>query len=114
MIYTIDRGHPLVSAVLLAAHATLAKPIETMLKILEETVPIQQIWLDVAEHPEEVAAPFHGATAKTRRGVLVTCYKTIRRVRGLDHCQTVEILQDSEEFADAESQAIISTLTEDT
>ena len=113
MVYSIDREHPLVAAVLSAADTSLSKPLDAMLRIIEETVPIEQIWLDAAEHPDDAAAPFHGTTSKARRSVLVTFYETIRRIRGTSHLETIELLQNCEEFADDEAQAIISTLVED-
>ncbi|TFH12137.1 MAG: ATP-binding protein, partial [Lentisphaerales bacterium] len=58
-IYQINRTHPAVRTALLAA-GKIAPEIESMLRILEETVPIQQIWLDVAEQARDVAKPYDG------------------------------------------------------
>ncbi len=51
--HSIDRAHPAVEAVL-SACPTQADLIQTMLKILEETVPVQRIWLDAMEQKESL------------------------------------------------------------
>ena len=109
VIYKVDRYHPVVRAVLAEA-GTKSPGIETMLRIIEETVPVQQIWLDVTESPQEVAAPFHGSQSKERRIVISTAYDTVRRNLGLSHEQTVERLSSWEEFSDDETLAILASL----
>ena len=48
VVYTVNREHPLVARALEASGE--ARPvIEAMLRLLEETVPVRQIWLDAAE-----------------------------------------------------------------
>ncbi|WP_374275843.1 ATP-binding protein [Brevundimonas sp.] len=46
--YRIDTGHPAVAAVLDGA-GELDAPLRAMLRVIEDTVPVQQIWLDTAE-----------------------------------------------------------------
>ena len=49
--YRVNRDHPLISA--LSEEAGLQKPVvERALRLLETTVPVHRIWLDVAEKPE--------------------------------------------------------------
>lgn len=56
-IYRINRSHPLV--VNLSSAETMNRDhFETLLRLLEETVPIEQIWLDIAEMPREPASPY--------------------------------------------------------
>ena len=109
VVYRIDREHPLVQAVLVEAK-TRKPALETMLRIIEETVPVQQIWLDAAESQENTAAPFHGAQPSERRFVVTTAYDTIRRNLGLGHKETVERLSSWEEFSDDETLAILASL----
>jgi hypothetical protein len=61
--YRLDRDHPLLSA-FLTPPGTSKKDAETLFRLIEETVPVEQIWLDSAETPELRASPFHGATEK--------------------------------------------------
>lgn len=57
--YRIDLTHPLVASAL--ADAGAATPaIRALLRVLEETVPVQQIRLDATEHPEQQARPLEG------------------------------------------------------
>lgn len=109
VIYKIDREHPVVKAVL-AEVGTTKPAFEAMLRIIEETVPVQQIWLDAAESPEDTAAPFHGAQSTERRVVITTAYDAVRRNFGLTHQETVERLCCWEEFSDDETLAILATL----
>lgn len=111
--YRINRNHPIVSAVIGEVDRVIADTLEAMLRVIEETVPVQQIWLDAAENPEDNSAPFHGSSARERRAVLLTTYQAIRRNRVTNHEETLDILRGCEEFADEEAHAIIATLGED-
>ena len=59
MRYRIEDSHPSVAAVLESAGA-LAPLIKSMLRVIEETVPIQKIWLDTAENKETPLTGFDG------------------------------------------------------
>jgi hypothetical protein len=59
MRYRIDETHPSVAAVLESAE-TLAPLIKSMLRVIEETVPVQRIWLDTAENKETPRTGFDG------------------------------------------------------
>ena len=56
-IYQINRSHPAVKLALQAA-GKQAPEIDALLRILEETVPVQQIWLDIAEQKVDAAKPY--------------------------------------------------------
>ncbi|HMS57955.1 MAG TPA: ATP-binding protein [Tepidiformaceae bacterium] len=55
--YRIRRDHPLVQAALVASTPN-PKPLNALLRLLEETVPVQQIWLDAAARPDGHAEAF--------------------------------------------------------
>jgi hypothetical protein len=57
--YRIDETHPSVSAVLESA-GTIAPLIKSMLRVIEETVPVQRIWLDTADNKETPRTGFDG------------------------------------------------------
>ncbi|MBR7777574.1 ATP-binding protein [Undibacterium rugosum] len=59
MRYRIEESHPSVAAVLESA-GTLAPLIKSMLRVIEETVPVQRIWLDTAENKETPRTSFEG------------------------------------------------------
>lgn len=49
--YRINRSHPLVAEVLQGAGNNKAR-VERMLRLLESTIPVHRIWLDVGEKPD--------------------------------------------------------------
>lgn len=57
--YRIEESHPSVAAVLESAKAQ-APLIKAMLRVIEETVPVQRIWLDTAENKETPRTSFEG------------------------------------------------------
>jgi hypothetical protein len=58
-MYSINRDHPLIKE-LLHRSGEMRSDVETVLRFLEETVPIQQIWLDIAEQVQDQAIPYDG------------------------------------------------------
>jgi hypothetical protein len=111
--YRIDRNHPVVAALLSGVSKERASELEAALRIIEETVPVEQIWLDVAEQPDAPARPFHGTTSLQVRSLIGIAYDAIRRNRGASHAGAIEILLGCEEFASPECRAVIATLTEE-
>lgn len=59
MRYRIEESHPSVAAVLASAGA-LQPLVRSMLRVIEETVPVQRIWLDTAENKETPRTGFEG------------------------------------------------------
>jgi len=58
-VYKIDRSHPLVKK-LIKESGNLRRDIDAVLRALEETVPVEKIWLDMAEKPERSNEPLGG------------------------------------------------------
>ena len=108
--YRIDRTHPLVQSVSRATSGDLREELDAMLKIIEETVPVQQIWLDAAEHPDAPSAPFESTDDVKLRRVVEIAYRGLRRHGKLSHETAVARLLSSEEFMDERAVAIIGTL----
>jgi hypothetical protein len=70
--YRIDERHPAVAAVIEAVGGN-ASLVRAMLRVVEETVPVQRIWLDTAENKETPRTGFEGepnATVVEVAGVL--------------------------------------------
>ena len=59
MRYKIEETHPFVAAVLANA-GTPQLLVKAMLRVIEETVPVQRIWLDTAENKETPRTGFEG------------------------------------------------------
>jgi hypothetical protein len=58
--YRIDRSHPIIRQVLQEA-GSLRESLEAMLRVIEETVPVQRIWLDTVEKGGIEEGSFTGA-----------------------------------------------------
>jgi hypothetical protein len=77
-VYTINRDHPLTAAVLAAAGD--GRPaLEALLRLLEETVPVRQIWLDAAQKPDGHAKPFEEVADKDVKQVMTLVFQALRR-----------------------------------
>lgn len=78
IVYAINRSHPLTAAVLAAA-GTGRPLLEALLRLLEETVPVRQIWLDAAQTPDGHAKPFEEVADKEVKQVMTLVYRALRR-----------------------------------
>lgn len=80
--YLINRDHPLVSAVAARLGPDTAA-LRALLGLLERTVPVERIWLDVAEHPDQPTRPFEGIDPAEIEALARDVYQTLR-ASGLD------------------------------
>ncbi|SFO30290.1 ATP-binding protein [Sphingomonas sp. OK281] len=64
--YRIDRSHPLASYILQQLNDD-DNSVETFLRLVEETVPIERIWIDTVEQGEFPAPAFSGETREQIR-----------------------------------------------
>jgi hypothetical protein len=97
VVYVVNREHPLVQRAL-KAPADFKPVMQALLRLLEETVPVQQIWLDMAERPEGHGRPFETATEKDVKLVMVQVYTAMWRV-GLTAGEAKQRLGAMEAFA---------------
>ena len=74
--YRIDSNHPAVTAVLENA-GELEPDIRAMLRVIQETIPVQRIWLDTAEGNETPRTAFAGAAPNEVRAVLAVMYRNL-------------------------------------
>jgi hypothetical protein len=97
VVYSVNRDHPLVARALQAT-AEFRPVIEAMLRLLEETVPVRQIWLDAAERPEGHARPFETVPESDVKAVMVQVYAALRKT-GLPPRESRERVASMEAFA---------------
>ena len=95
--HSIDRAHPAVEAVLSACPAQ-ADLIQTMLKILEETVPVQRIWLDAMEQKESPVNHFSESPPDDVKNVLQVMFKHMVGKRGMSAELARQTLRSTEPF----------------
>ena len=82
MRYRIDRTHPAIAAVLEDAGA-LQSQLLSMLRVIEETVPVQRIWLDTAESRETPLTGFAADPPEEVSAVLAVMFRNLVQRRGL-------------------------------
>lgn len=79
--YRIDPEHPAVRAVLDDAGAMLPQ-IKAMLRVIEETVPVQRIWIDTAENKDTPSTGFDQTPSDEILGYLTTLYRVYLTKKG--------------------------------
>jgi len=95
--YRIDRKHPAVKAVLEEAN-TMGPHIRAMLRIIEETVPVQRIWLDTTEARETPLTGFAGESAAEITAILNVLYEDMVLRKGYSPALARERLLETEPF----------------
>lgn len=97
--YRIDDNHPAVKAVLDEAGDRL-QSIKAMLRVIEETVPVQRIWLDTAEANETPRTGFSGEPPEEVTAVLGTLFRSLVDRRGYSPEEAQTRLRQTEPFQD--------------
>jgi hypothetical protein len=95
--YRIDRDHPLIRAVIEDAGVS-SEQVVAMLRVLEETVPVQRIWLDTAESRDMPRTAFAGQPASEVSAVLAVIYRNLVLRKGLSPALARETLLGMEPF----------------
>ena len=95
--YRIDEKHPAVAAALGAA-AEQAPLIRAMLRVVEETVPVQRIWLDTAENKDTPRTGFAGEPTAAVVEVLRALYSDMIGRRGMSDELAKKSLSSTEPF----------------
>lgn len=80
--YRIARDHDLVASILNRA-GSLKPDILALLRLIEETVPVQRIWLDTAEDKETPRTGFSGASENEVMETLHSMFEALVKFRGL-------------------------------
>jgi hypothetical protein len=97
MRYRIDGKHPAVAAVLDGA-GPLLPLVKAMLRVVEETVPVQRIWLDTAENKETPRTGFSGEPPENVLAVLAALFEDMVGRRGMSPALAKRTLCSTEPF----------------
>jgi len=97
--YRIDHGHPAIRAVLDDA-GDLSSRIRAMLRVIQETVPVQRIWLDTSEGKETPRTGFAGEPSSEAQSVLMVIYRNLVVRKGVSPELAREQLLHAEPFND--------------
>lgn len=80
--YRIERDHPAVASVMEQAGA-MRDDVVAMLRVIEETVPVQQIWLDTAEAKETPRVGFDGMPPEEVKSIAQTLFNNLVSRKGM-------------------------------
>lgn len=93
MRYRISQDHPAIQGVLEEAGPLLPR-IHAMLRVIEETVPVQRIWLDTAEGRDVPRTGFADEAPSERVTVLRVLYRNLVQKKGLSpHLAREQLIQ---------------------
>jgi len=109
VVYRINRKHPLVAAILAEFTKKQRGELFAMFRLLEETVPVEQIWLDTSDNPEGTKTPFQDVPPKDLRRVIELGFRLLTK-KFKSKEQALEALAEAEEFSGAEALAIIGEM----
>ncbi len=96
--YAVNREHPLVKEAL-GSDTITPSMLERLLRLVEEYIPIQQVWVDAAEGSETQSQPFEDAQSKEVQKMIQMLYKAYL-FQGLSHELALDRLHTTEGFGD--------------
>jgi hypothetical protein len=97
MRYRVDHSHPAVAAVFESA-GPLLPLVKAMLRVVEETVPVQRIWLDTAENRDTPLTGFAGEASAEVVQILKTLFDDMIGRRGMSRALAKKTLLSTEPF----------------
>ncbi|GFO57337.1 ATPase [Geomonas sp. Red276] len=97
MRYRIDLTHPVVKALLDDA-GPLRTHIQAMLRVIEETVPVQRIWLDTTEGKDVPRTGFSGEAPAEILSVMEVMFRNMVEKKGMSPRMAKEQLARTEPF----------------
>lgn len=97
MRYKVDISHPAVAAVFESA-GPLLPLVKAMLRVIEETVPVQRIWLDTAENRETPMTGFEGEPPSEVVEILQTLFEDMIGRRCMSKAMAKKTLASTEPF----------------
>ncbi|MDZ5454439.1 ATP-binding protein [Labrys sp. ZIDIC5] len=93
--YRLNRDHPLVAR---ALHEGAPKLVSDLLRVVEETVPVQRIWLDTVEKGEMQKQPFSKEASPEVEELAESMLSHLVRKVGLTHELALKRLRTTEPF----------------
>ena len=95
--YVVNRDHPLVRDAL--ASSIAPQQLRRILRLVEEYVPVQQIWVDMAEGDESLGQPFDSAGEQEIRELIQALYVALLN-SGMTHDEALGRLVTTEAIGD--------------
>ncbi len=97
MRYRIDTEHPAIRAVLDDAGCLLPQ-LKAMLRVIEETVPVQRIWIDTAENKDTPCTGFDRTPPQEVSEIMMVMYRSMIERKGYSAAAAKEQLKNMEPF----------------
>lgn len=94
--YFLDRNHPLIH--MLRQDNIDLKALESLLKIIEQTVPVERIWLETAEEPENHARAFDSIGEDAIREVAAEYLTALTTMEGYSKEEAIRKILDTDGF----------------
>lgn len=110
--YRIERKHAVLSALIKSLSSRKSEKLEALLRLVEETVPVQKIWIDSAENQDGAAEPFAGEKSRSLRELILLCHKVMTEDVGVSSSASWDEIAHSDGFQGNEAQAIVQQLRE--
>jgi hypothetical protein len=95
--YRVDTDHPAIRSVLDDAGALLPQ-IKAMLRVIEETVPVQRIWIDTAENKDTPTTGFEQSPSEEVTEILTVMYRNLVLKKGHSSASAKAQLRVTEPF----------------
>ncbi|RZS39956.1 histidine kinase/DNA gyrase B/HSP90-like ATPase [Limnobacter thiooxidans] len=95
--YRIHQGHPAVAAVIEAC-GERQDLVKAMLRVIEETVPVQRIWLDTAENKDTPKTGFDGEPNQSVIEVATVLFEDLLTRKGLSPDEARKAMHRTEPF----------------
>ena len=97
--YRIVRKHPLVAQARHQADKAGRADIDALLRLLEETVPVERIWIDTAENDEPHLAPFEASEMDEIMDLAKRTYASLKDLSGCARDDALGRIAKMEPFA---------------
>jgi hypothetical protein len=110
--YRIDRGHPVLGQLLRSIEGDAAARIESMFKLIEESVPVEQVWLDKSDKGEEVASVWQSMPEAKVREHLIAVIRQLMEVGNGLH-ESASIVRSCDEYNGERELAILASVLEE-
>jgi len=111
--YKIDRKHPILEPLIKTCSASARKELDALLRLIEETVPVQRIWIDTAENQDGAASPFAGEKSASLKKLILICHTTLVKHRRMSSEKAWDHLAEFDGFQSKDALAIIGRLREE-
>lgn len=97
--YTINQEHPAIRTIIENA-GDLLPAVKAMLQVVQETVPVQRIWLDTEEQKDTPKNRFSDDPPENLKQVLKDLFFAMTNYQGLSEFAAVEQLKQTDPFQD--------------